>query len=314
MNASTGIIPGSTNAKLVAVGIALFVGVLIMFALNAKYKFLPASWNLFQKLGLSKSEDATFWTDPNSKTTLSLTQTQMPPNFPSRYNYSMMFDMMIFNSRASMSAATGGVLPYRHIFHRGSNDLGTAGTPAGCGGGGGSAATGSTASSNGLPTLMNPGFLADPATNDVIVFIDTSAGRESARITNHQLATPYRIGIIVYEGFFEIYTGCKLLTTQILKGIPVSVGSSGLYALAGSHALSAKIQNLRLWSTTLPVQQVITECSTPMQPFGSAPPCMPTVATIQSTATATATSIMGTAPAEPTATTIASSLQCPPTS
>jgi hypothetical protein len=311
MNASTGIIPGSNNAKLVAAGIALFAGIIIVFALNAKYKFLPASMNLFQKLGLVKSEDGSFWTDPNSMTTLSLTQTQMPPNFPSRFGYSMMFDIMIFNSRASMSAATGGVLPYRHIFHRGSNELGNAGTPAGCGGGGGSAATGSTAASSGLPKLMNPGFFADPTTNDVIVFIDTSAGRESSRITNHQLATPYRIGIIVYEGFFEIYTGCKLLTTQILKGIPVTVGSSGIYALAGSRALSAKIQNLRLWSTTLPVQQVITECSTPMQPFGSAPPCMATVATIQTAATS---SIMGTAPAQATATTIASSLQCPPTS
>jgi len=308
MNASTGIIPGSTNAKLVAAGVAVFAGIIILFALNAKYKFLPASMNLFQKLGLSKSEDGSFWTDPNSKTTLSLTQTQMPPNFPSRFGYSMMFDLMIFNSRASISVATGGALPYRHIFHRGSNDLGTAGTPAGCAGGG-SAATGSTAASTGLPKLMNPGFIADPATNDVIVFIDTSSGRESARITNHKLATPYRIGIIVYEGFFEIYTECRLLTTQVLKGIPLSVASSGVYALAGPHALSAKIQNLRLWSTTLPVQQVITECSTPMAPFGSAPPCAPTVASIK----AATASVMGTS-SSPTSssTTIASSLQCPP--
>jgi len=308
MNASTvGIIPGSTTGKIVAALLILFVAIIILFALNAKYKFLPTKWNLFQNLGLSKSEDGVYWNNPSSMTTLSLTQTQLPSNFPSRYGYSMMFDTMIFNSRASMSAATGGVLPYRHILHRGSNDLGNAGTAGGCGGGG----TG-TGSTTGLPASMNPGFLADPTTNDILVFIDTSSGRESARISNIQLATPYRIGIIVYKGFFEVYLGCKLLTTQVLQGIPIAINPSGVYALAGSNALSAKIQNLRLWNTTIPVQQVITECGAPIQAFGTAPPCVAAAAAAGATTTAPATSLTGstTAPVSSGAT-IADTLQCP---
>ena len=66
------------------------------------------------------------------------------------------------------------------------------------------------AAADGVPKVMNPGFVGDRTTNDIIVFIDTSAGRESARISNLQLTVPYRIGIIVYQGFFELYLGCKL--------------------------------------------------------------------------------------------------------
>ena len=187
MNTATiGTIPGSTSAKLVAGAVFLFVALIVMFAVNTKYHFLPAKWNLFKQLGLVKSEDATYWTDPNALTTLAITQTQLPANFPTRFGYTIMFDTMIFNSRASFTTS-GRTLPYRHLLHRGSDDLGTAGTSGGCGGGGSS-----TATTNGLPKYMNPGFIGDPSTNDIIVFIDTSAGRESARISNLSLA----LGII----------------------------------------------------------------------------------------------------------------------
>jgi len=305
MNATTGTIPGSMGAKLVATGVILFLVVVLMFAVNTKYHFLPAKWDLFKRLGLVKSQTATFWTDSNSVTALSLTQTDLPANFPSRFGYTIMFDTMIFNSRAPMSTASGGLPPYRHLLHRGSNDLGTAGTPAGCGGGGkGSAGSGRT---TGLPQFMNPGFIGDPTTNDIIVFIHTDSGIASARISNLQLVTPYRIGLVVYQGFFEIYLGCKLLTTQLLKGTPLAINPSGVYALAGPFAMSAKIQNLRLWSTTLPVQQIVNECMIPMQPFGTAPPC--TALSVNPFATPTpATSTETDASA---AATIASVTKCP---
>jgi len=277
MNAtSTGIIPGTTGNKFIAGGIILFIAVIVMFALNTKYQFLPAGWDVFKLLGLSTSQDATYWTDPNLVSTLSITAAELPPNFPTRYGYSMMFDTMIYNSRASFSNTMGGILPYRHLLHRGSNDLGNPGTTGGCAGGGSSAGT---TAKTGLPQYMNPGFMGDPSTNDILVFIDTSAGRESTRISNLQLATPYRIGIIVYQGFFEIYLGCRLLTTQLLKGTPIAITpstppTSGVYGLSGSFTMSAKIQNLRVWSMNLPVQQVVRECSVPMKPFGPAPPCI----------------------------------------
>lgn len=308
--ATTGILPGSTNAKLVAGAVFLFVALIVMFAVNTKYHFLPAKWDLFKQLGLVKSEDATFWTDPNSVTALAITQTQLPANFPSRFGYTIMFDTMIFNSRASFSNTSGGTLPYRHLLHRGSDDLGNAGTPAGCGGGG-SGSGGSSPITTGLPRYMNPGFVGDPSTNDIFVFIDTSAGRESARISNLSLATSYRIGIVVYEGFFEIYQGCKLLLSQVLKGTPIAINPSGIYALAGPFALSAKLQNLRLWSTTLPIQQLVTECSGKIQPFGPAPPC-----TAISVNPAPPTSATGTGMNAIAAATIGSvtAPQCPPTS
>jgi hypothetical protein len=271
MNATTGTIPGSMGAKIAAASVIMLLATVLIFALNSKYHFLPAKWDLFKRLGLAKSQTATFWTDPNSMTALSLTQTELPANFPTRFGYTIMFDMMMFNSRASMSATRGRELPYRHLLHRGSNDLGNPGTPAGCGGGG--TASTSTAITTGLPKFMNPGFLADRTTNDIMVFFNTDAGIESARISNISLVTPYRIGLVVYQGFFEIYLGCKLLTTQLFKGTPIAINPSGVYALAGPFALSAKIQNLRLWSSTLPVQQLVNECMIPMQPFGNAPPC-----------------------------------------
>jgi hypothetical protein len=319
MNPSSTVVPGSVGTKtiLISVAIGLFVGLVAMFALNAKYNFLPDKWDLFKRLGLVKSHDAAFWTDPNALTALALDQTELPGSFPSRYGYSMMFDTTIYNSRASFTASSGNKLPYRHLVHRGSNDLGNAGTAAGCGGGGGSSAA-AAAAADGLPQFMNPGFVADRTTNDIIVFIDTSAGRESARISNLQLTVPYRIGIIVYQGFFELYLGCKLLTTQILQGIPIAITSSGtganasgLYALAGSYALSAKIQNVRLWSKTLPVQQIITECSVPMQPFGSAPPCS-AVLFNPAAPTPSAPAPAG-SPAAAAAATIASVTKCPTT-
>jgi hypothetical protein len=307
MNASTtGILPGSTNAKLVAGAVFIFVALIVMFAVNTKYNFLPAWLNLFQKLGLVRSEDATFWTDPNSMTALAITQTQLPANFPTRFGYTMMFDTMIFNSRASFTTTSGGTLPYRHLLHRGSDDLGNAGTPAGCGGGGNS-----TASTDGFPKYMNPGFIGDRSTNDILVFIDTSAGRESARISNLSLVIPYRFGLVVYEGFFEIYQGCKLLLSQVLKGTPIAINPSGIYALAGPFALSAKLQNLRIWSTTLPVQQVVRECSGAIQPFGNAPPC--TAISVNPTSLMSTSSTTGTTTDATAAATIASvtATQCP---
>jgi hypothetical protein len=305
--ATTGILPGSTTAKIVAGAIFLFIALIVIFAVNTRYHFLPVKWDLFKQLGLVKSEDATYWTDPNALTTLAITQTQLPANFPTRFGYSIMFDTMIFNSRASFTVS-GRTLPYRHLLHRGSNDLGNAGTPAGCGGGG---SGGSSAITSGLPQYMNPGFIGDPSTNDIIVFIDTSAGRESARISNLSLATPYRIGLVVYEGFFEIYEGCKLLLSQVFKGTPIAINPSGIYALAGSFALSAKLQNLRIWSTTLPVQQIVTECSGSIRSFGSAPPC-----TAISVNPALPASTTGTGTDAAAAATIASvtGAQCPSTS
>jgi hypothetical protein len=99
--ATTGLIPGSTGAKVASAAVFLFVTLIVVFAINSKYHFLPEKWDLFKHLGLVKSQDATFWTNVNTKTTLSVDKKQLPPNFPNSYGYSMMFDIMVYNSRAS---------------------------------------------------------------------------------------------------------------------------------------------------------------------------------------------------------------------
>jgi len=304
MNAS-----GSTFTIVITVVVILVIALLVMFGLNAKYKFLPAKWNLFKRLGLTQSADGTYWKSSAPATVLSLDSTQLPASFPSQYNYTLMMDVMIYNSRASTTSITGGTLPYRHLFHRGSDDLGSAGTAAGCGGGGAGTAGTTGGAGSGFPQYMNPGILGDPTTNDLWVFLDTSAGRESARIFNLELKTPYRIGLIVYQGFFEVYIGCKLFVTQLLKGTPIAIQPSGVYGLAGSSALNAKLQNLRLWSSTLPVQQMVTECMGAIQPFGPPPPCAPSAAPV-----APPTPASGSAAAAAGAASIAAIVQCPSTS
>jgi len=283
MNASTSsVIPGSTGAKLAVAGICLVVALILIFGLNAKYHFLPRKWDLLRIYGIIQTSDATYWTTPSSVSMLEITNSKLPVNFPARFGYTLMFDTMIFNTRASFSTTQGGTLPYRHLLHRGSSDLGT------------EYSSNSSTDLKGLPKYMNPGFIGDPTTNDIHVFIDTSAGRESTRISNLQLTTPYRIGIIVYEGFFELYLGCKLLISQVLKGMPIAINPSGVYGLAGSYALRAKIQNLRLWNTPLPIQEIVHECNLPIQSFGGAPSCssVPTNLATPSPATSPAADVI----------------------
>ena len=94
--------------------------------------------------------------------------------------YSMGIDILISDTRASENG------PYRHILHRGSDELKnfTPNSP-------GSIPKGQGDLNDGLPLQMNPGVFIDQYTNDLVIFIDTDppngggqAYRESIRISD----------------------------------------------------------------------------------------------------------------------------------
>jgi hypothetical protein len=271
MNSSTNSTPKS-NVSYKTIIIVIIVIYAILLFLNRKMKFLPQWMDLLALTGIAKNESGKYWDEPAALTALQLKQNDLPGDFPRRFNYSIMFDLVIYDSRVSpLVAMNAASLPYRHILHRGSSDLSKTGIPnKGC------MNSPSSATGDGLPQFMNPGFFCDPMKNDIIVFIDTIVGsnplRESVRIPNIPLETPQRICVIVYENFMEVYKGCKLIMTKTLTGTP-RLTDPEIYGLTGSAALNAKVMNLRLWSNPLKVQTIVSECNAPFPDFGIAPMC-----------------------------------------
>jgi len=176
-------------------------------------------------------------------------------------SYSMTLESLLFNSRNYNS--TEG--PYRHIAHRGSNELAAAslnGFVTGCG----AAANYGNLPPFGLPKRMNPGIFLDPNTNDIIVFVDTIDGsqsyRESLRVADIPLDIPFRIAIILNGKVLEVYLNCGLEATKVLKGTPRSL-ENVWYGLAGSAAADAQIQNLNLWTFPLTAKDIRPLCPSP---------------------------------------------------
>lgn len=163
--------------------------------------------------------------------------------------YSMTIENVLYNSR-SYSTTEG---PYRHILHRGSDEL--AKTTVG-----GAVLSGCLANNSGdlppfgLPKRMNPGIFLDPNTNDLIIFVDTIHGadtvRESLRIADIPLDVAARIGVVLNKRVLEVYFNCKLEATKVLQGDPKHVENEW-YGLAGPAAAQAQIQNLYVWKEAL---------------------------------------------------------------
>lgn len=165
--------------------------------------------------------------------------------------YTLNYDMVIYNSRVFNK--TDG--PWRHILHRGSNEL-EATTVIGNIMGGGCIASnaGSKLPPFGLPRRMNPGIFLDPNINDIIIFVDTVQGsesyRESVRIVDVPLDIPLRLGVTINGRVLEVYLNCKLEVTKVLSGIPKKVENKW-YGLSGAAAAQAQIQNMYIWTSAL---------------------------------------------------------------
>ena len=173
--------------------------------------------------------------------------------------YSMTIETVLYNTR-NYNTTEG---PYRHIIHRGSDEL----TTATIGGAIVSGCVARNGSANlppfGLPKRLNPGIFLDPNTNDILVFVDTHLGaenyRESVRITDIPLDIPFRLGVVLKGRVLEIYLNCRLEVTKVLTGDPKEV-EGDWYGLSGSAAAEAQIQNLHLWNKGLVTAAIQSLC------------------------------------------------------
>ncbi len=177
--------------------------------------------------------------------------------------YSLNFDAVLYNTRVYNT--TEG--PWRHIVHRGSNELAQS-TVGGQMLNKGCAAvnSGSPLPPFGLPKRMNPGIFLDPNTNDIIVFVDTVNGaesyRESVRIVDMPMDKPFRLGVVIHKRVLEVYLNCRLEVTKVLSGDPKKV-ENVWYGLSGSAAAEAQIQNLFVWKKALAADEIGSLCAKP---------------------------------------------------
>jgi hypothetical protein len=172
--------------------------------------------------------------------------------------YSVQFDGIVYNTRNYMT--TEG--PYRHILHRGSKEL-LATTPNGIPLSGCAPAGVGELPPFGLPARMNPGIFVDPNINDIIVFVDTMNGatpyRESVRIVDVPLDTPFRLGVIINGQVLEVYLNCKLEVTKVLSGVPREI-ENDWYGISGRANAQAQIQNLMVWTSALGAEDIRSIC------------------------------------------------------
>jgi len=208
-------------------------------------------------------------------------------------SFSMLLDVILLNSR-NYNTTEG---PYRQIVHRGSADLAKADDANGL------APAGFLANvinqplpPFGLPKRMNPGVFLDPNTNDLLVFVDSALGsqtfRESVRIADIPLDTPFRIGIIISNRVVEVYINCRLEVTKVLSGIPKRVEREW-YGLAGSAAAQAQIQNLYIWNKPLTAIDMRPLCPT-IPAFTSSRPLCDTTETSTFSVSAALSSVVPT--------------------
>jgi len=185
-----------------------------------------------------------YWS-PSAQFTNLLVDSEAPTEL-SDSSYSLMMEIKLLNSR-NYGSIEG---PYRHIFHRGSDELQTR-------------ALGGSLPKFGLPKRLNPGIFLDPNTNDILVFVDTMIGnepsRESVRIQDLPLDIPFRLGVVLNGRVLEVYLNCKLEVTKVLTGTPKHV-ENVYYGLSGSASAAAMLQNLSVWKSPLVANDMRTLC------------------------------------------------------
>lgn len=232
-----------------------FIGLMLM------NKPIDFSWLDPRPKSMKTTSDAYhFWKPSPVFTNLTVPKGSVPGFKNTLYTINM--DCVLLNTRNFKG--TGG--PWRHLMHRGSNELQLTTV------GGSLLRTGCAAAANsggalppfGLPKRMNPGIFLDPNTNDIVVFVDTERGgeiyHESVRISDVPMDIPFRIGVIVNETMLEVYMNCKLEVSLVLKGRPQSV-EDVWYGLSGAAAAQAQIQNLYIWKRAVPADQIGSVCA-----------------------------------------------------
>jgi hypothetical protein len=257
---------------------ALFFFVAILMILNYRFNLLPSYLDprpMKSKVNASSQE---FWSAPDAITPLRVSTADIRSKIPAT-RYTVMFEVVWINSR-TRARENMGAFPYRHILHRGSGDLSveqnnlldirvatpSPPTPTAAMQDMVASSTPGTASF-GLPVRMNPGILADPYTNDMLIYIDTESNntnlRESLRIPDIPLDQPFYLTIVVIDNVVEVYLNCRLEATKVLEGQPRSVEQEW-YGLTGAHALPAQVQHLKLWDRPLSHKELRDLCPLPI--------------------------------------------------
>ena len=180
-------------------------------------------------------------------------------------------EMVIFNSRAPSANS-----PYRHLLHRGSEDLSLYDpTASNQGNQGNQGSPGSGGLADGLPSEMSPGVFIDRFTNDLIIYIDTDpvgtvysnsvhSFRESIRVNDIPLNTPFYLHLSVNGKVLEVYINCKLAGTKLLHG-KLRAMPTEWYGRTGFATAQAIVQNLTLWDGPLNTFDIMKMCKKKIQ-------------------------------------------------
>jgi hypothetical protein len=229
---------------------------------------------LWPKKQLARMNAYRFWAPSTIYTNLTIPAKDRIPDFPNT-TYSMSLEINLLETR---NFRIYGDTPYRHIVHRGSNELATT-TVGGVimsGGCGGATMYNGQLPPFGLPKRMNPGIFLDPNLNDILVFVDTIyAGkplRESLRIVDIPLKKPFYLFVVLNKNVLEVYMNCRLEATKVLDGEPRSVENEW-YGLAGAASATAQIQNMYLWASALGAQDIRPQCPSPLKFDTERPAC-----------------------------------------
>lgn len=182
-------------------------------------------------------------------------------------------EMIIFNSRAPSANS-----PYRHLLHRGSEDLSLFNpntSNIGDGSPGSAVPPGAGGVADGLPSEMSPGVFIDRFTNDMIIYVDTDpvdpvysnavhSFRESIRVNDIPLNTPFYLHISINSKVLEVYINCKLAGTKLLHG-RLRAMPTQWYGRSGFAAAQGIVQNLTLWDGPLNTFDIMKLCKKKIQ-------------------------------------------------
>lgn len=216
-----------------------------------------------------------FWKSPDPQVALRIDTSEVGAGIPFT-RYTVLVDMVWYNTRVRRQAE--GENPYRHIIHRGSTEVANYAVNTPLIGDGINKTDRDTVDTTtaldvipaGLPTRMNPGIMADPYTNDMLIFFDTETAtnfyRESLRVPDIPMDQPFRLAIVVVDRYVEIYLNCSLEATKMLEGIPRDVGREW-FGLSGPVPLPAQVQNLRLFKDIVSHGILRTYCGSKLPVF-----------------------------------------------
>jgi hypothetical protein len=271
------------------VALAVMILVVGILAMTSNLKALVPSFiqNWVERRKVSQNA-LVLWKESEGKATSGLV---VPDTFSTISTlpcdkYTMSVEMIWYNTRIAPKADA----PYRHILHRGSNELAPlsmAQTPTlGCG----ATSQFGALPAQGLPSRMNPGIFADPTTNDLVLFITTTRTtnpHEMIRVPDIPLDKPFKLTVVLQRNYVEVYINCHLEVTKVLASEPAVVPKTW-YGLSGNANLMAQIQNLTLWKDALPAADIMTRCGSKII-FSAKRPTCPGIIAAVSTSTATRT-------------------------